>query len=280
MGLVDSHCHLDLIQERDIELDAILNHSIENKVTAILQIATTLSSSKWNRQLLLDRRGLESPKLFWTAGLHPQNANDLSELDDLMDFIRQHAREPLFWGIGETGLDYFHTSDYKENQIKSFEKHLELAQELKLPIVLHTRDDKSYNPDKIGSIKDALTICKKYPEVKGVLHCFTYTDKEALGFVEMGWYVSYSGVVTFKNARDVQKGALNLPLDRLLVETDAPFLAPEPHRGKTNLPGYVSHTLDFLVNLIASHRAEDPQHIRNQILKNSNDFLDLKNQMK
>ena len=280
MGIVDTHCHLDLIEERGLDLEEVARQAQEAGIESLLQIATDLESSRWNRRLSerWPQIGTDnSPKMYWSVGLHPEAASKMAELDSILEMAREHKDDPHFWGLGETGLDYFHSTEYKKEQLSSLEQHLELAQDLGLPVVLHTRDARSYDPEKTASITDAFAICRRYPEVRGVLHCYTYTEKEALPYVrELGWYVSYSGVLTFKNARLVQEGASKLPLSCLLVETDAPFLAPVPHRGETNQPAYTRHTHDFLVGLRAQTNGEDPQEIRQALHENSMRFLALK----
>ena len=166
--------------------------------------------------------------------------------------------------------------EYFEKQRESFEEHVKLAKELNLPLILHLRDDKNYNPQKSQAIKEAFNLVKKYG-VRGVLHCYTYTEKEALPFVDLGWFVSYSGLITFKNAKEVQNGAINLPLECLLVETDAPFLAPVPFRGKINVPAYLNHTLEFLTNLRVAHCGEKKDFVKETIYNNSIRFINLKN---
>lgn len=282
-GAIDTHCHLDIVAGRDIAVEQSLQNAGQEGVQAILQIATNLDSSRWNRDLIaahqqnLQRSGEQTqPQLFWTAGLHPEAADKLEQLPELFELIRKHRNDAEFWGIGETGLDYFHTMEYVPQQKDSFAQHLDLAQELQLPIVLHTRDDRSYNPDRVGSVRDSLEMVRARKGVRGVCHCFTYTDKEARDFVDLGWFISYSGVLTFNNAKVVQEGACQLPLDALLVETDAPFLAPVPQRGKPNQPAYVVHTLDFLVKLRSEKCGEDPELVRQTILENSKRFLSLK----
>lgn len=277
-GTIDTHCHLDIVQTRDIPVTESLSNAAAQNVGAIVQIATDLKSSYWNRDLSnqYPTSSTDTPQIFWTAGLHPEAADRLEQLDAIFDLIRLHRNDSTFWGIGETGLDYFHTTEFVPQQKDSFAQHLDLAQELKLPIVLHTRDERSYNPEKIGSVSDSLAMVKERSGVRGVCHCFTYTAREAAGFVDLGWFISYSGVLTFNNAKIVQEGACKLPLDCLLVETDAPFLAPSPHRDKPNQPAYVVHTLDFLVNLRAEKCGEDPDFVRETILENARRFLSLK----
>ncbi|MCB1309266.1 MAG: TatD family hydrolase, partial [Leptospiraceae bacterium] len=199
MAVIDTHCHLDLVAERKVSVSESFANAGSAGVEAIVQIATGLQSARFNRDLSQSYESVASgdteaaPALYWTAGLHPEGTDRLHELDELFTLIRAHRDDSRFLGIGETGLDYFHTMEYVAQQKDSFARHLDLAVELKLPVVVHTRDDRMYNPDKVGSITDALAMVQSRPSVRGVLHCFTYTEKEALPFVEQGWMVSYSG---------------------------------------------------------------------------------------
>ncbi|MCB1172151.1 MAG: TatD family hydrolase [Leptospiraceae bacterium] len=279
-ALLDSHCHLDIAIAAGHDFEQMLQTAHQAGVEQILQIATNYRSSCWNRDLAARTLYAEREsaiEIYWTAGLHPEAVAEENDLQTIFAIARNHRDAPTFWGLGETGLDYFHTTDTIAHQKKSLTAHLEIARELGLPIVLHTRDDRSYHPDRTASVQDAFDICKRYPEVKGVLHCFTYTAKEALPFVrELGWFVSYSGVLTFKSARPVQAGACALPLENLLVETDAPYLAPVPWRGLPNQPAYVRSTAEFLVNLRVEACQEDPDQVWSQLTQNQERFLRLK----
>ncbi|RMG62574.1 MAG: hypothetical protein D6722_18350, partial [Bacteroidetes bacterium] len=138
MGVVDTHCHLDLIEERGLPLEEVIELAQVTKIEALLQIATDLESSLWNRELSgrwqeLDETG--SLDFYWTVGLHPEAADQIDDLDSIFELAQKHKGDPTFWGLGETGLDYFHTTEYKKEQLESFERHLELAEELGLPIV-------------------------------------------------------------------------------------------------------------------------------------------------
>lgn len=282
-SVIDTHCHIDLVFEAGIAEDTAVAAASAAGVEAWIQIATGLKSARFNRDFaqrrnaaLTERGDAAGPRIFWTAGLHPEGADDLSELDELLALIRENHKRPDFVAIGETGLDYFHTTEFIDNQKSSLDRHFALACELGLPVVLHLRDDRVYDPEKIQTVRDALEILDRHPGVIGVLHCYTYTEAEAQAFVDRGWFVSYSGILTFKNAKTIQQGAIRLPLDCLMVETDAPFLAPLPHRGKTNQPGYVRHTLDYLAALRAEHCGEDPELVKQTVLANSKRFIALK----
>ena len=287
MSLIDTHCHLDIVQGRGIEPEESLRNAHENGVESLVQIAPDLSSSRANRELAERFNSANNgsggneagPSLYWTAGLHPEAADDLGGLDSIFDIIRENRDAEYFLGVGETGLDYFHMLEHVENQKKSFGRHLDIAKELKLPVVLHTRDDSRYVPGKTGAITDALDMVRASEGVRGVLHCFTYGYEEAKPYVDLGWFVSYSGILTFKNAKVVQDGAARLPLECLMVETDAPFLAPTPFRGKTNQPAYVLHTFEYLAQLRHERNGEDPELVKRTVYENSLRFLKWKHEL-
>ncbi|MEQ9364609.1 MAG: TatD family hydrolase [Leptospirales bacterium] len=275
--MIDTHCHIDLVIEAGVSEEAALLEANAAGVEAWIQIATGLKSARFNAEFAGRRNSPAAagtgPAIFWTAGLHPEAADDIGELDELFQLIRDSRDRADFVAIGETGLDYFHTKEFVKNQKQSLDRHFALAAELGLPVVLHLRDDRVYDPNNIQTVHDALEILDRHPGVVGVLHCYTYTEAEAQAFVDRGWFVSYSGILTFKNAKTIQRGAIRMPLDCLMVETDAPFLAPLPHRGKTNQPGYVRHTLEFLARLRAEHCGEDPDTVRAAVLANSKRFM-------
>ena len=277
-AVIDTHCHLDLVAGKGITTPDALLAARESGLEGIVQIATDLESARFH-QRLAEQAPDGAPTLYWTVGLHPESAErfDGAYGAKLEDIVRSNRDNPALVAIGETGLDYFHTTEHEPKQKESFAFHLDLARREGLPVVLHTRDDRTYTPEKTRSVSDALAMLREYTGVRGVLHCFTYTEKEALPFVDLGWFVSYSGVLTFKNAEFVQQGATRLPLECLMVETDAPYLAPNPHRGKTNQPAHVIHTLDFLAALRQEKCGEDPRVVRQTVLENSRRFLSLRN---
>lgn len=280
MSVFDTHCHLDIVASQGISVEDSLSNAMEAGLAGLVQISTDIKSASFNSSLKTKYGDLLSSRpefsLRWTAGLHPEAAHELNTLPDIFEIIRKHRDEPEFLGIGETGLDYFHTTEFVDEQKESLQEHLKLAKELDLPVVIHTRDTRQYEPGKTQSVQDTLKAVKDLGINKGVLHCFTYSYEEAMPFVDLGWKVSFSGILTFKNSHTLHDAASQLPLECLMVETDAPFLAPVPNRGKTNQPAYVVHTLEFLKNLRAERLGEDPQEVQAQIEKNTQEFLSFK----
>lgn len=247
--LVDSHCHLNykglVEQQRDV-----LDRARARGVTAMLNIATR--ESEWDAVLA----AAEAHSDVWASvGIHPHDADQHPDVDT--DKLTQRAQHPRVVGIGETGLDYFYDKSDRERQRASFRTHLVAAQQSGLPVIVHTRDAEE---DTLA----LLTEAKAEGDFGGVIHCFTASADFARAALDLGLYISLSGIVTFKNAADLQATARWLPLDRLLVETDAPFLAPVPHRGKTGEPGFVADTLAFLAAL----RGDDPAMLAEQTAQN------------
>ncbi|MGY8903949.1 MAG: TatD family hydrolase [Burkholderiales bacterium] len=226
----DSHCHLNF-PELASQLPAIRQAMAEAQVERALCICTTLEEFDAVHQLALDYDN------FWaTVGVHPDNA-DVQEpsLQDLLE----RAALPRVVGIGETGLDYYRLGERSladmQWQRERFRIHIRAAQQSRKPLVIHTR----------SASQDTLVILDEEGEdggssaAGGVFHCFTETADVARGALDRGFYISFSGILTFKNAQDLRDVAAFVPLDRLLIETDSPYLAPAPHRGKTNTPAYV-----------------------------------------
>ena len=230
--LVDSHCHLNF-PELATNIDAVREAMTENGVGHALCISVTLKD--FPQVLALAEK---YPNFFASVGVHPDyeseppfNSKTLVEL----------AKHPKVVAIGETGLDYFRLAGDLEWQRERFRTHIRAAIEADLPLVIHTR----------SSAEDTLRIMREEnaKQVGGVMHCFTETIDVAMRAIEMGFYISFSGIVTFKNAGALKEVAKQVPLDRVLVETDSPYLAPIPFRGKTNQPAYVKHVAEEVAEL-------------------------------
>ena len=236
--LVDSHCHLDFPDFED-ELDAVMARATEAGVGTILTICTHLT--RFERVLAVAER---FDNVFCTVGVHPHEA--AREPRVVAEHLVRLADHPKVVGFGETGLDYYYEHSPRAEQQQSFRVHIAAARMAGLPLVVHTRDADADTSRILGEEQE------KGP-FAGVLHCFSSTRELAELAIGLGLYISFSGVVTFKKADDLRATAAALPLDRVLVETDAPYLAPVPKRGKRNEPSYVAHT----ANEVARVRAMD-----------------------
>jgi TatD DNase family protein len=231
-GLVDSHCHLDF-PDFEGKLDSVRSEMAENGVTHALCISVNLSG--FPKVLALAER---YDNFFASVGVHPDQ-EDRGPVDS-GELVRL-AQHPKVVAIGETGLDYYRVSGDLEWQRDRFRSHIRAARRCRKPLVIHTRE----------AAADTLRIMREEGarEAGGVLHCFTETQATADAAVDLGFYISFSGIVTFKNAQALKEVARRIPLDRLLVETDSPYLAPVPFRGKTNRPGLVRHVAEEVAKL-------------------------------
>lgn len=236
--LIDSHCHLNykgLIEEQA----AVLERARAAGVGTMLNIATR--ESEWDEVLATAERESD---VWATVGIHPHEADEHPHVDTAK--LVERAWHPRIVGIGETGLDYYYDHSDRERQKTSFRAHIAAARESGLPLVVHTREAEA---DTIAILREEMGK----GAYGGVIHCFTASGAFADMAMEIGFYISISGIVTFRNARDLQETAARLPRERLLIETDSPFLAPVPHRGKPCEPAFVADTARFLAEL----RGED-----------------------
>lgn len=240
MRLADSHCHLNYKGVAEAS-DAVLSRARATGVVAMLNIST--SESEWDAVVGTAEREAD---VWATVGIHPHEADEHAHVDTAR--LIEAAAHPRVVGIGESGLDYYYDHSDRAAQQRSFRAHLAACRETGLPIVVHTRDAED---DTAAILRDELGK-GAFP---GVLHCFTGSAELARIALDLGFYISISGIVTFKSAQNLQAVARDLPLDRLLIETDAPFLAPVPHRGKQGEPAFVADTCRFLAQL----RGENPE---------------------
>jgi TatD DNase family protein len=250
---VDSHCHLNykgLIEDQA----AVLERARAAGVSTMLNISTR--ESEWDDVLGVAEREND---VWASVGIHPHEADAHPDIDTAK--LVDRAAHPRIIGIGETGLDYYYDKSDREQQRTSFRSHIVAARETGLPIIVHTRDaeEDTANILREEMGKGAFT---------GVIHCFTASDVFARQALDLGLYISISGIVTFKNAKDLQATAATIPADRLLIETDAPFLAPVPHRGRPCEPAYVADTARFLADL----RGESVDALT---VRTANNFRDL-----
>jgi TatD DNase family protein len=241
---VDSHCHIGASNFGE-DADAVVERALAEGLTHLIHIGAGSDISACREAIeVVDRH----PQVFCTLGVHPHDVGEGFDPGPVIDEIRGLAAHPKVVGIGETGLDYYYEHAPKEAQRRGLRRFLELAIELDQPVVFHVRE--AY--DDFFSIIDEVGL----PSAGGVLHCFTGTLAEAEGGLERGLYVSLSGIVTFKNAGDLHEVARRVPSDRLLVETDCPYLAPVPKRGRRNEPAFVAYTAAKVAELRGSDEAE------------------------
>jgi len=231
---IDSHCHLNykgLVEDQA----AVLQRARNAGVTTMLNISTR--ESEWDDVLASAEREAD---VWASVGIHPHEADAHPDIDTAK--LVERATHPRVVGIGESGLDYFYDHSDRGRQRDSFRTHIAAARATGLPLIVHTRDAE-------GDTASILTEEMATGAFTGVIHCFTASAAFARIALDLGLYISISGIVTFKNARDLQASARDVPDDRLLIETDAPFLAPVPHRGRTGEPAFVADTARFLADL-------------------------------
>ncbi|MEM0911818.1 MAG: TatD family hydrolase [Pseudomonadota bacterium] len=229
---IDSHCHLDRITDDPRELESIVDDAHASGVQHMLCVAVSVREFE---QMYARVKGFDNVSV--SCGVHPLHQEDACEKSVLKSF----AAKSNVVAVGETGLDYYYSAESKSIQLTSFRGHIEVANELNKPLIIHTRNAQ----------EDTLSLLEKHynPKTGAVLHCFTESKEMAMAAIDMGIYISISGIVTFKSAKDLQETVRAIPLDKLLIETDSPWLAPVPYRGKTNQPKYVKQVAEFIAHL-------------------------------
>ncbi|VAX76747.1 Uncharacterized metal-dependent hydrolase YcfH [Serratia symbiotica] len=234
MLLVDSHCHLDCLDYQTLHknVDDALAKAKGRDVGYVLAVATTLPGYQAMIRLIGARDNVA-----FTCGVHPLSLKEYYDYGEL----RRLALETKVVAVGETGLDYFYKKDNLELQQKSFREHIRISRDLDKPLIVHTRDARA----------DTLAILREEhaEDCGGALHCFTEDCATAELLLELGFYISFSGIVTFRKADNLRKVARYVPLDRLLLETDSPYLAPAPHRGKENQPANLRDVAEYMAGL-------------------------------
>jgi TatD DNase family protein len=240
--LIDSHCHLNYegLVDRQSE---VLDHARERGVSGFLNISTR--QREWGQIIAVAER---EPDVWASVGVHPHEADAHPDLGAAA--LIEAADHPRVIAIGECGLDYYYDKSDRQAQRERFEAHIDAARQTGLPLVIHTREAED-------DTAEILSAAVREGGVTGVLHCFTGSAELARKGLDLGFYVSLSGIVTFKNAQDLQATAKWLPADQMLVETDAPFLAPVPHRGQKCEPAFVADTASFVAEL----RGEEPEQL-------------------
>ncbi|MGE5843214.1 MAG: TatD family hydrolase [Deltaproteobacteria bacterium] len=230
--LIDSHAHLDM-DDFDADRDDVIERAVNGGVTRVVTIGVDLASSI---------KAIEIAKkyhfIYATVGYHPHNADGVDAGD--LEKLRALVSDPKVVAWGEIGLDFFRRHSPPEKQVKAFERQLDIASEQSLPVIIHDRDA---HADLVRILKS------RKRQYRGVIHCFSGNYSLAMTLIEMGFSISFPGTVTYKNAAAAQEVAGRIPLERLLVETDCPYLTPEPLRGRRNEPLYVRHTAEKIAQL-------------------------------
>ncbi|MEW6993681.1 TatD family hydrolase [Colwelliaceae bacterium MEBiC 14330] len=253
---IDSHCHLDRLDLslHGDNLDNVINKAAAANVTKLLCVSVTLADFPTMAEITA-----KYDNVLLTCGAHPLNQEDKISRIKLLELSKSHR----VIAIGETGLDYHYAPETKALQLDSFKKHIDVAKQLNKPLIIHTRNAQE---DTINLLRN-----EGAEQVGGILHCFTESWQMAEQAIALGFYISFSGIVTFKNATALQEVAARVPSDKFLIETDSPYLAPVPHRGKENQPAYVTEVAQHL----ASIRGQSVEEIAKQSTDNFNRLFKL-----
>ena len=238
-SIVDSHCHLDFEVYKN-DLDAVIRRARLNNVKYFLAISVNLENFNKVNSLVK-----QYENMWCTTGVHPNNVPENINSNSAVDLVEKlitNCKEKKVIGIGETGLDFYRKSNNKINQIQYFESHALVASKTKLPLIIHTR-----NAD--NEIINFFKKITKFKDVSGLLHCFSSTLRVAKIALDNEFYISFSGIVTFQNVDNLLQIVKYVPLDRILIETDSPYLAPHPNRGKRNEPANVKFILEKIANV-------------------------------
>lgn len=236
-SLVDSHCHLDFDYSPKSDQD-LVREAEKNKVTTLITIGTEVK--KIHQIASISEK---YPNVFHTVGVHPHDTKDMKEGD--LDLIKKASQHSKCVAIGEIGLDYHYENSPKEIQITRFQEQLEIAANVQLPVSIHTRDAEPDTEKALEKHCQSLSAS----QLPGVIHCFTGTTPFALKCIDLGFYISFSGILTFKKSEELRETARVIPIEKILIETDSPFLAPIPHRGKRCEPAMLIHTAQVLAEL-------------------------------
>lgn len=255
----DSHCHLDM-EPLSTEQEAVIERAYKSGVWGMINVGSSLRGSEASVAL-----AGKYPNIWASVGLHPHDAEAVTDIDDACESLRELAKDDKVVAIGEIGLDYFNLENVglKKTQKELFRAQLELASELSLPVIIHTRDAES----------DTLEILKRY-KLKGVVHCFTGTPDYARKLLDLGYCIGFTGFVTFEQDKfdGIREAVKIVPQEKILIETDAPFLAPEPYRGKPNEPAYVS----LVAKKIAELKEMDTEEVVRITMENTKKLFDIK----
>jgi TatD DNase family protein len=248
--LIDTHAHLEMLEG----VPDVIERARDSGVERIIAVSSDLPSSKSSIEI-----SKNFPEVFAAVGIHPHEASSLN--DEIFSEIENLAAEQKVLAIGETGLDYHYMHSPREVQIYSFRKHIELAKRVCLPLVIHVRDA---HEDVLKVLREENTR-----DMSAVIHCFTGDYQTARQYIDEGFYISFSGVITFKNAEDIREAVRKIPSEMMVVETDSPYLAPIPFRGKRNEPAYVT----YVARKIAELRGISFEEVEEQTTTNAKNLF-------
>jgi TatD DNase family protein len=253
---IDTHAHFDLcLEDRSLTEESLLANLQENNVQFAVQVSTEVSGFQWSYEF-----AKKNTNILFTIGIHPSSRAIEQDLKAMSDFVKKVIDlndRNIFFGIGEVGLDYYRMHQPKEMQKRSFEYQLDVAKTYNLPVIIHSRE----------ATDDTLEILKiKQPRI-GIMHCFAGNSAIMKKFLDLGFYISFAGNLTYSKAIDLHDAAQHVPSDRVLLETDAPFLTPVPFRGKKNRPEYVANTYKFFAELRHEKLQNTEDNIYNNFLK-------------
>ena len=237
MRLFDTHAHCDDLRiQNEFEggTEGYIRHQIENGVANIVNIGTNLDNSRVSIEL-----AKRIPEVYATCGIHPYDVRFYDDVDATIDALEDLLGESKVVALGEIGLDYHYEDSDLQLQKVFFIKQMELAQRLGIPVVIHDRDAHG----------DCMDIIRQFPDVTGIFHSFSGSGEMAEELVKRGWYISFSGPITYKNAKKPKEACERISIDRILVETDAPYLPPTPYRGQMNHPHYVIKTVEEIARI-------------------------------
>ncbi|MCB1191203.1 MAG: TatD family hydrolase [Leptospiraceae bacterium] len=258
--LIDTHCHLDIIEEQGLSIPESIQKAKEAGLEKMVQIGINYETSVLAKDL---SHQYAKEDVYYTIGCHPVYDIQEDESNKILGMIEKNVDDPRLVGVGEIGLDYYHKKSSPKSQMETFHKFLDISVTHKLPVIIHSRDAE----------EDTFQALSEYKgKAFGVIHCFTYNQEYAHKFMELGYYISFSGIVSFKNATDIHKAASSLPLESVLIETDSPFLTPPPFRGKRNDPSNLKYILERMFSL----RDETNIEVENKIFENSIKFIQRK----
>jgi TatD DNase family protein len=253
---IDSHCHLTLLDLAPYQgdLSLAINAAKVAGVSRMMSISVELDD-----HLPLSAIAAQFPEVGYSVGVHPCEQPEMMQRASVETLVQLAASDRV-WAIGETGLDYYHSAQYISQQQACFIRHIQASQQVNKPLVVHTRSAK----------QDTIAILRAERAEHGILHCFTEDWETAKAALDLGFYISFSGILSFKNAQDLREVAKQIPLERLLIETDSPYLAPVPYRGKPNEPKYVPYVAQTLAEIYHRPVAEIAQITSDNFLKITN----------